>query len=33
LEKFCSFGFAEGMALCVRAKPNVQNVGRHKIIF
>jgi len=28
--KFCSFGFAEGLALCVGAKPNVQNVRWQK---
>ena len=34
MEKFCSFGFAEGLALSVGAKPNVQNVGwQKKFIF
>jgi hypothetical protein len=27
VEKFSSFGFAEGLALCCGAKPNVLNVG------
>jgi len=31
--KFCSFGFAEGLALCVGATPNVQNVRWLKFNF
>jgi len=33
LAKSSSFGFAEGSALCVRAKPNVPLVRLAKIVF